>query len=110
MLERIRRRAIKENRFDDADEKVMRRRLDIYEKETMPVLNFYPLTWYPVADRYLYTPLVGMIAPLILASAELAGGNCIHGPVHHDDFLLCQCKLQPCLQFCQHNLRSKDRQ
>jgi len=39
----------------------------------LPVLNFYPLTWYPVADRYMYTPLMGMIALLILASAELAG-------------------------------------
>lgn len=42
MFERVRRRAIKENRFDDADEKVIRRRWAVYEKETRPVLNHYP--------------------------------------------------------------------
>lgn len=42
MFERLRRRAIKENRIDDADEKVIRRRWAIYEKETQPVLDYYP--------------------------------------------------------------------
>ncbi len=41
MIERLRRRALKENRFDDADEKVIRRRWDVYEKETRPVLGHY---------------------------------------------------------------------
>ena len=41
MFERLRRRALKENRFDDADEKVIRRRWDVYEKETAPVLDYY---------------------------------------------------------------------
>lgn len=41
MIERLRRRALKENRFDDADEKVIRRRWAVYEKETFPVLDHY---------------------------------------------------------------------
>src|SRR5688500_5502332 len=42
MVERLKRRALKENRFDDANEKVIQRRLEVYEHETRPVLGFYP--------------------------------------------------------------------
>ncbi len=42
MVERLRRRAIKENRVDDAKESVIRHRWDIYKKETAPVLAYYP--------------------------------------------------------------------
>lgn len=42
MIERLRRRALKENRFDDANETTIRRRLEVYEKETHPVLSYYP--------------------------------------------------------------------
>ncbi len=42
MFERLRKRAIKENRLDDAKEEVIRRRWDVYEKETYPVLAHYP--------------------------------------------------------------------
>jgi adenylate kinase len=42
MVERMKRRAIKENRLDDADEKVIRRRFEVYERETRPVLQHYP--------------------------------------------------------------------
>jgi adenylate kinase len=42
MIQRLRRRALKENRVDDAREDVIRRRWDIYEKETFPVLEYYP--------------------------------------------------------------------
>jgi adenylate kinase len=42
MVTRMRRRALKENRIDDADEKVIRRRFEVYERETRPVLDFYP--------------------------------------------------------------------
>lgn len=41
MVRRMRKRAIKENRLDDADEKVIRRRFEVYERETRPVLAFY---------------------------------------------------------------------
>jgi adenylate kinase len=41
MVERLRRRALKENRFDDANDKVIQNRLEIYESETKPVLEHY---------------------------------------------------------------------
>lgn len=44
MIRRLRRRALKENRVDDAREDVIRRRWDVYEKETYPVLEYYPQT------------------------------------------------------------------
>jgi adenylate kinase len=42
MMERLRRRALNENRFDDASEEVIRRRWDIYAKETRPIRDCYP--------------------------------------------------------------------
>ncbi len=42
MVDRIKRRAIHENRADDANESVIRRRYDIYNAESAPVLNCYP--------------------------------------------------------------------
>lgn len=42
VIERLRRRALKENRADDANIDTIKRRLGVYEKETKPVLEFYP--------------------------------------------------------------------
>jgi adenylate kinase len=42
MIKRLRRRALKENRVDDAKEDVIRKRWDVYERETFPVLEYYP--------------------------------------------------------------------
>jgi adenylate kinase len=42
MVERLRRRALRENRFDDANDEVIHRRLVEYEEKTRPVLTFYP--------------------------------------------------------------------
>jgi adenylate kinase len=42
MVERLRRRALRENRFDDANDEVIHRRLVEYEAKTRPVLDFYP--------------------------------------------------------------------
>ncbi|MDX1953610.1 MAG: nucleoside monophosphate kinase [Verrucomicrobiota bacterium] len=41
MVERLQRRALRENRLDDANLQVIRARLDVYERETRPVLDFY---------------------------------------------------------------------
>ena len=41
MFERLRRRALKSNRHDDADEKVIRNRWQVYEQETAPVVKHY---------------------------------------------------------------------
>ncbi|MGD0541762.1 MAG: nucleoside monophosphate kinase [Tepidisphaeraceae bacterium] len=42
MVERLRRRALRENRFDDASDEVIQHRLDVYERDTKPVLDHYP--------------------------------------------------------------------
>lgn len=41
MIKRLRRRALKENRVDDAKEEVILKRWSVYEQETFPVLNYY---------------------------------------------------------------------
>lgn len=41
LVARLKKRALKENRFDDANEEVIRRRLATYDAESRPVLEFY---------------------------------------------------------------------
>jgi adenylate kinase len=41
LISRLQRRALKENRLDDANHEVILQRLDIYEKDTKPLLDFY---------------------------------------------------------------------
>ena len=41
MVERLQRRALRENRLDDANLSVIQNRLKTYEKDTKPVLDFY---------------------------------------------------------------------
>src|SRR5438477_2371629 len=47
---RLKKRALKENRLDDANEEVIQRRLDIYKKESRPVLSYYPQELITVVD------------------------------------------------------------
>jgi len=42
LVQRLQRRALKENRLDDAKLETIRHRLETYEKNTKPVLDFYP--------------------------------------------------------------------
>ncbi len=42
LIQRLKRRAVIEKRLDDRDEKVLKKRLDVYEKETYPILSHYP--------------------------------------------------------------------
>jgi adenylate kinase len=41
LVKRLQRRALKDNRLDDANMDVIRERLKVYDNETKPVLNFY---------------------------------------------------------------------
>lgn len=41
LVQRLQRRALKENRLDDANLDVIRHRLKVYEQETKPVLSYY---------------------------------------------------------------------
>ena len=50
MIKRLRRRALKENRVDDAREDVIRRRWEVYKKETQPVLDHYPQSIISTVD------------------------------------------------------------
>jgi len=71
--ERLKARALKENRLDDANESVIDRRFQVYEQETFPTLSFYDpeLRRDVEADRppvdVLYD-MVGRLRPI------LAGG------------------------------------
>src|SRR5919201_4760038 len=47
---RLKKRALKDNRLDDANEQVIQRRLDIYEKESKPVLSYYSQQLVSVVD------------------------------------------------------------
>ena len=42
LIARLRKRAIEQNRMDDAKEEVIRRRFEVYRSETRPVLDHYP--------------------------------------------------------------------
>ncbi|MBS0264292.1 MAG: nucleoside monophosphate kinase [Planctomycetes bacterium] len=52
MVHRIRRRAIRENRVDDAHEDIIRRRFDVYERQTRPVLEYYPKKLIAEVDAF----------------------------------------------------------
>jgi adenylate kinase len=47
---RLKKRALKDNRLDDANEEVIQKRLDIYEMESKPVLTHYPKDCIIVID------------------------------------------------------------
>jgi adenylate kinase len=47
---RLKKRALKDNRLDDANERVIQRRLDIYETESKPVLSYYSNELVTVVD------------------------------------------------------------
>src|SRR5438067_215329 len=42
LFARLKKRALKDNRLDDANEEVIRRRLELYDTDSKPVLSFYP--------------------------------------------------------------------
>lgn len=41
LVARLKKRALKDNRFDDANEEVIRKRLSTYDAESLPLLAFY---------------------------------------------------------------------
>ncbi len=42
LFSRLKKRALKDNRLDDANEEVIRRRLELYDHDSKPVLSHYP--------------------------------------------------------------------
>lgn len=69
MVDRLSRRAIKENRVDDAREDVIRHRLKVYEQETQPLIDYYSASLVNVVDA-LGTPaevlqqVLKLVAPI----------------------------------------------
>src|SRR5437879_8091089 len=69
MVERLRRRALKENRFDDASESVIQNRLEVYENNTKPVLDHYPPDKIVKVDATMsqikvLAEIIGMVVPI----------------------------------------------
>jgi adenylate kinase len=50
LFTRLKKRALKDNRLDDANETVIQHRLAIYDDESKPVLNYYPKECVTVVD------------------------------------------------------------
>jgi len=50
LFSRLKKRALKDNRLDDANDHVIQRRLDTYETESRPVLSYYPQELITVVD------------------------------------------------------------
>ena len=53
LARRLRKRALKENRFDDANEQTIQRRIQTYEDESKPILDYYESG--PYAGRHIVT-------------------------------------------------------
>ena len=64
MIERIRRRAMLENRPDDLNDEVTRRRFEIYREATAPVLNYYPSEITHAVES------TGIVSEVMLASLQ----------------------------------------
>jgi adenylate kinase len=84
MVERLRRRALKENRFDDASDAVIDKRMDVFGNETRPVLDLYPQEKIIRVDatmsqiRILSEIVTRVLVPL---KEELDGERSAHDPV-----------------------------
>ena len=74
LARRMRKRAIKENRFDDASDAVIDRRIATYEEETKPITDYY--THERVTQIDATQPPVKVLADIINRFMEL--------PLYHD--------------------------
>ena len=63
MIDRIKRRAIHDNRADDANDQVIRHRFEIYRQESAPVLGHYP---QPIISRIDSLPIPAEVTRNIL--------------------------------------------
>jgi adenylate kinase len=68
LIVRIRKRALKENRFDDANEETIRRRLATYEAESKPLLDFYGAKIVQTVDA-MHAP-VQVVRDIVAAICE----------------------------------------
>jgi adenylate kinase len=71
MFTRLKRRALRENRLDDASDAVIANRLQVYEAETAPVLEYYPKDIIRSIDSSR-TPVEVLVDILVDIKAALA--------------------------------------
>lgn len=74
MYKRLKRRALHENRLDDANDAVIENRLRVYEAETAPVLEHYPKTVVKPVDSGR-TPIEALIDILTDMQVMVAAGD-----------------------------------
>ena len=71
LVERLQRRALRENRLDDANMDIIRSRLETYERETKPVLDFYgPKLVRPIDSTQTPVAILRDILTAIIASSS----------------------------------------
>lgn len=78
MFHRLRDRALKEDRQDDADDSVIRRRWEVYQKETAPVLACFPMSTRTDVNAVgtldeVLANVLAVVAPIQAAHAAGAG-------------------------------------
>lgn len=79
MIQRLKGRALKENRPDDADENVIRNRLEVYEKNTAPILGHYPQDKIARVEATLtpidvFLEILRIVAPIKVEFDKRRGG------------------------------------
>jgi adenylate kinase len=78
LVQRLRKRAIKDNRLDDASEAVIRHRLETYEQESKPLLDFYGRDL--VCEIDAAQPPVAVLSKIIAVVAADAEKDSIESP------------------------------
>jgi adenylate kinase len=73
LFHRLKKRALKDNRLDDANEQVIQRRLDTYETESKPVLSYYGQDRITVVDAM--QPPVKVLLQILESAADGANGQ-----------------------------------
>ena len=70
LARRLRKRALKENRFDDASDEVIAKRIRLYEEESKPILDYYSEGAY--AGRNMVTEVDASHTPVKVVHAILS--------------------------------------
>lgn len=70
LARRLRKRALKENRFDDANDEVIQKRIRLYEEESKPILDYYSQGAY--AGRNIVTDIDASNPPMKVVHAILS--------------------------------------
>lgn len=81
LVERLKKRALKDNRLDDANEEVIRKRLETYETETRPILSYYdPALIYTLDATQSPARVLWEILGVITGMSSRVNRGCDHRP------------------------------